>query len=298
MAPVAALAQTGGVRGKVVDQNGEPIEGVDIVIAFLGGVTSQLKSSSKPNGDFIEIGLRHGNYRLTFRKSGYETATQEVQVGMVAPKDIGRVVMEKLPEGTLSQEEIQKANEEVWRHFDQGVAAVETEDYSTALSSFEAVVEKASDFAEAHFNMGFVYRKMNEPEKARESYEKAIQVRPEYYEAWVELGNLFNEDHQYEKSLKAFEKAIALKADEISTLYNYGAVAMNAGAMPKAQEAFGKLLAIDPNHATANYQLGMVLVNLGKNEEALSYLEKYLELDPEGDHAATARGIIDYLGKS
>jgi tetratricopeptide (TPR) repeat protein len=294
MIPVA-LAQTGGLRGKVVDQNGDPIEGVDIVITFMGGGASQAETSSKANGEFIQIGLRHGNYRLTFRKKGHETATRDIQVSMVAPKDIGRVVMEKLPEGTRSQEEIQRANEEVWQRFEQAVAAVEAEDYSTALSSFESIVEDDPEFAEAYFNMGFVYGKMNELEKARERYEKATQVRPEYYEAWVELANLFNGEHLYEKSLEAFEKAIALKADEISTLYNYGAVALNAGVMPKAQEAFGKLLAIDPNHAAANYQLGMVLVNLGKNEEALSFLEKYLELDPEGAHAATAKGIVDYL---
>jgi len=290
----AVFGQTEGVRGKAVDQDGTPVEGVDVLIEFLDGASRSQNTSSNEKGDFIQIGLRSGNYRITLRKSGYETAVRNVRIS-IGPEDIGRVVLEKLPEGTLSQDEIQKLNEEVQQQFDQGVAAVESEDYRAALDLFRSVVERDPDFAGAYFNLGFVYKKVGEMEKARSWYEKAAEIRPDYYEAWVEIGNLYNEDHEYGKSLEAFERAVAIRADEISTLYNYGAVAMNAGAMPKAREAFGKLLAIDSSHAMANYQMGMVMVNLGENDEAISYLERYLELDPEGSHAVTAKGVIDQL---
>jgi len=292
-----AMAQNGGLRGKVVDQAGEPVEGAEVLIEFLDGVTREIKSSSNENGDFVQVGIRGGNYRVTLRKGGYDSATKEVRIRMGPPTDIGQMVMAKLAEGALSREEVASITAEIKQQFNDGLAAVDRQDYAAALAAFQEAAEMEPEFPEAHFNIGFVLVKMNEPDKAIPSYEKAGALRPDYYDAWVELGNLYNDKQEYAKSMEAFERAIQIDATEISTLYNYGAVGMNAGEMEKAQGAFEKVLAIDPEHATANFQMGMVFVNQARNDDAIPYLEKYLALEPEGPHAPTVRGVLDFLKK-
>ncbi len=294
---VTAWAQHGGLRGKVVDQSGTAIEGVDIFIEFLGGVTREERTSSNENGDFVQLGMRSGNYRLSFRKDGYETASEEFRIRLGAPTDVGTVVMEKLAEGALSKEEVKQQTDETKNYFNEGVAAVDKQDYAAALISFQKALEVSPDFPQAHFNKGYVYEKMNEPEKAIPCYQKAGELKPDYYDAWVELGNIYSKQGDHTEATTALGKAVQINDTEISVLYNYGAAAMNAGDIPKAQEAFGKVLGIDPDHANANFQMGLVKVNQAKNDEAIPYLEKFLELDPEGANAATAKGMLDYLKK-
>lgn len=295
---VEVLAQTGGVRGKAVDQSGAPVEGAEVLVEYMDGVTREAKSSTNENGDFVQIGLRSGNYRLTLRKKGYETSTKNVRVQLGSPADAGVVVMEKIPEGGISREEAEQLSQAIKEHLEQGIAAVDQENYPAALQAFQKAAEVVPESPEVQYNIGYVYRKMNETDKALASYEKAAELRPDYYDAWVAIGNIHNQNHDFDKALVAFEKAIALDATDTSTLYNYGVVALNGGAIPKAQEAFKKLLELEPAHPKASYQMGMVMVNLGKNREAIPYLEKYLELAPDGEHVMTAKGVLEVLKQS
>jgi hypothetical protein len=69
---VEAYAQTGALRGTVVDEQKQPVAGVQILISFLGGMTRELKAETNENGNFIRVGLQPGNYKLTFSKEGHQ----------------------------------------------------------------------------------------------------------------------------------------------------------------------------------------------------------------------------------
>jgi tetratricopeptide (TPR) repeat protein len=292
---VPLWAQSGSVRGRILDEAGEPLEDVEILIEYKEGLTRKVITTSNAKGDFVQVGLRSGNYSLTFSKSGYQPAALDIRVQLGEPYQVGEVILQKLPEGVLSPDQVEELSAEIKEYFEKGVAEVEAEDLQAALGSFQKVIELAPDSAEAYFNMGFVYMKLNDPEKALPNYERAVELRPDYYDAHVELGNIYNNARRWDEAMQALEKASEIRPTEINPLYNYGLVAMNAGAMPEAQEAFEKILALAPDHAAANYQVGMVMVNQANNEAAIPYLERYLELEPEGSHAATARGVLDYL---
>ena len=290
-----ALAQSGAVRGRVVDEAGEPLEGVEVVIEYEDGLTRKAITTSNSKGDFVQVGLRTGNYSVTFNKDGYQPGIVEIKINLGEPYHAGEVTLEKLPEGVLSQQQAQEVSAEIQGYFEAGVAEVDQKDFQAALASFQKVIDLAPDSAEAHFNKGFVYMELNDPEKALPCYEKAVELRADYYDAFVELGNIYNRAQRLDDAMQALQRASEIKPTEIDPLYNYGAMAMNAGEIPKAQEAFEAILALHPDHAAANYQMGMVMVNQANNEAAIPYLERYLELAPEGAHAATAQGVLSYL---
>ncbi len=290
-----ARAQNGGLRGAVVDENNQPLAGVEVLLEPLGVLSREVRLESDANGTFVRVGIRLGQYRLTIQKEGYQTYSEEIKIPPGSPMRID-VILRSVAARRVAESE--EEAEELKLYFDQGVAEVEAENYPAALAAFEQVLELKPDSATAYFNLGVVYRKMGETEKAIELFSKAAEIRSDYYDAYVAIGEIYSAESRWPETLEVLSKALEAQPDSTDTLYNYGAAAMNASDFATAKESFEKLLAIDPEHAAGHYQMGMICVNQGENEAAVLHLEKYLELDPEGPQAATATGILDYLKKN
>ena len=60
-----ALAQTGMIKGKVTDAEGKPVAGAQIVIEFADGVNRKFEVKTDRRGEFIQIGLQTGSYKVT-----------------------------------------------------------------------------------------------------------------------------------------------------------------------------------------------------------------------------------------
>src|SRR5690242_11870935 len=62
-----ASAQTGQVKGKVVDTKGQPVEGAKI--SLLNQQTNRtLETKTNKKGEYIQVGLAPGKYRITASK--------------------------------------------------------------------------------------------------------------------------------------------------------------------------------------------------------------------------------------
>jgi len=291
-----ARAQNGGLRGAVVDENNQPLAGVEVLLEPLGVMSREVRLESDANGTFVRMGIRLGEYRLTIQKEGYQTYMEEFKIRPGAPMRID-VILRSVA-GTAGVAASEEEAAEYQQYFDQGAAELEAENYPAALAAFEQILELQPDSATAYFNLGIVYGKLGETDKALEHFGKAAVVRPDYYDAYDAIGDIYSAEGRWPETMEALAKAIEARPDSTEALYNYGGAAMNGGEFPKAREAFEKLLSSDPNHAAGHYQLGMILVNQGDNDAAVPHLEKYLDLAPEGSQAAAAKGILDYLKKN
>src|SRR5262249_12063143 len=66
---IPAAAQTGSVRGKVTDADNKPVDGAKITIQLVDNNTKfEVKSNKK--GEFMQIGLQPGQYKITAEKDG------------------------------------------------------------------------------------------------------------------------------------------------------------------------------------------------------------------------------------
>src|ERR1035437_6493984 len=70
-----AFAQTGGIKGKVVDETGQTLPGAAVSI---DGTT--IGSSSDVNGNYTISNLKSGNYTLTAKFLGYVALKKTVVV--------------------------------------------------------------------------------------------------------------------------------------------------------------------------------------------------------------------------
>ena len=64
--PVSAQS-TGMCKGKVVDRDGNPVEGAKITIAFKDGISRSYEVKTNKKGEYMQVGLSPGHYRVTAR---------------------------------------------------------------------------------------------------------------------------------------------------------------------------------------------------------------------------------------
>src|SRR3990172_5885705 len=88
-----ALAQRGAVRGKLVDEQGNPLEGITCKIELHGGGGRASTVVTKKDGQFIKAGLQGGNYVVTCEKEGYRPLPLAAQVTAFEQIDLGSNVL-------------------------------------------------------------------------------------------------------------------------------------------------------------------------------------------------------------
>jgi Carboxypeptidase regulatory-like domain len=96
---VFALAQTGGVKGRVRSNKGEGIASVTVSARLKGEEVKSVKSDAK--GNFVLDGLEAGIYNVSFEKNGFSTGIRyNVEVKSGSINDLGDRLILNLDPGT------------------------------------------------------------------------------------------------------------------------------------------------------------------------------------------------------
>jgi tetratricopeptide (TPR) repeat protein len=300
-----ASAQTGQVKGKVVDAKGEPVENAKITL--LNQQTNRtLETKTNKKGEYIQVGLSPGKYRLTASKGDLsDTADVDIRLEM-ATHDF-TLGAGRGAGGGASKEEVAKAKakaEAATKTFNEGVALSNEGKSDEAVAKFNEVLASMPNCPECYANIGTVYTRTKKYDEAEAAYKKAIEVKPDFAEAYNGLANLYNATKKFEQAAEASKKAMELSGGaagaagaggNASSVFNQGVILWNAGKIPEAKAQFEQAVKLDPNMADAQYWLGMALVNTGTPEamkEAKPHFEAYLKLSPTGQYADTAKAIV------
>ena len=298
-APVTA--QTGQVKGKVVDAKGEPIEGAKITL--LNQQTNRtLETKTNRRGEYIQVGLAPGKYRITAAKDSLsDTVDVDIRLEM-ATHDFTLGGAGK--GGTMSKEDAAKAKAKAdlaTKTFNEGVALSNDGKSDEAIAKFQEVIAIIPNCVECYANIGTVHTRAKKYDEAEAAFKKAIELKPDYAEAYSGLANLYNTQKKFDLAAEASKKASELGGaaaggaaggGSASAVFNQGVIFWNAGKYPEAKAQFELAVKLDPNMADAHYQLGMALVNSGDMAGAKPKFEQYLKLAPTGQYAETAKAII------
>jgi tetratricopeptide (TPR) repeat protein len=304
---VPASAQSGQVKGKVVDAKGQPVEGAKISISNVEISGRKLETKTNKKGEFIQIGLQPGKYTVTAEKEGL-TQTHDVQVHL----DMAEVNFTLAPgQGAggaqMSKEEAAKqqaANAAIRKSFDDGVALTNAGKNEEAIAKFNEVIAAAPKCAECYANIATVYGRMKDYEKAEAAFKQAIEVKPDFAEAYNGLSTVYNAEKKFDLAAEASAQAMKLSGAggaaggggaTASATFNQGVILWNAGKIPEAKAQFEQAVKLDPNMAEAHYWLGMAFVNAGNTAEAKPHFETYLKLAPTGQYAETAKSIVSSI---
>jgi tetratricopeptide (TPR) repeat protein len=291
LAAVDAFAQRGAFRGKLIDEQGNPIEGVVCNAELQGGGGRATSVTSKKNGEFVKAGLQVGNYVVTCEKEGYRPLPLGAAVSSSEQADLGTNTMYPLAPGELSAKDSARAAE-LLEKFNMSSSS---DDHQATLASLFELEKMLPDNPELQFNIASTYEKLEQPDKALEHYGKTTSLKPDFYEAWLAIADIHGKKKAWAEAASAMKKAIDLKATDATVLFNYAVYAENADDVAAAETAYRKALELDPTRATAHYRLGLIAVKNEQNDAAIAHFEKFLELAPTDPQAEAAKQVIDAL---
>jgi tetratricopeptide (TPR) repeat protein len=300
-------AQTGRLKGKVVDAENKPVEGA-VISMESKELNRKLSTKTDKRGEYTQF-LAPGTYIVTASK-GNLTDGAEVRVSIDEKEQNFTLKAGGAGGGAgVSDADRKKAEAEsaaVKALFSEGVTLSNEGKYDEAVAKFNEVFAKAPKCVECQTNIGAVYMRKKDYAAAEAAYKKAIEVNASSSEAYMGLANAYNAQKKFDQATEAGAQAQKLLAAapgggaggaSASAVFNQGVIAWNAGKIAEAQKLFEQAVAADPKMAEAHYWLGMAMVNQGKLPEAVKSFEEYLKLDGSGQYAEQAKGMLAAIKK-
>ena len=309
---VPAYAQNGGLKGKIMDETGQPVR--EAVITFeQAGNPKKVSAIADKDGLWFQSGLAAGVWNLTFTKgklngklesftvkAGQTIATPDVYISEKGggPRAAGAVV-----QTNLSAEEAAKLNkerEETEKLLKDANAALEAGQDDAAIEKLTALMEKVEKCAGCYARRGDAYVRKNKLDEAEKDYLKAIELDATQPGPYRALANVYNQQKKFDDAVKMSTKAAELSGTaagggDATSVYNLGIILWNQSKAPEAAAQFEKALTLDPKMAEAFYMAGLAHVSSGKNAEAKTRLAEYLKMAPTGPNAATAKALLDSI---
>ena len=300
-------AQTGAVQGIVLDAAGKPLEKAPVLIEYTDGINRKYEVKTNKKGEFIQIGLQPGGYKVTASFEGLGSQSFPVRVRLGDPMKVNFKLGGAEAKAAVSKEDLAKAAA-LKSKFDEGVTASKAGRFDEAIAKFTeaAAMVPPPGCYDCLYNIGYNYMQKKDYDQAEAAYLKAIEMKNNYVDAYNGLATVYNAQKKFDKAGEASQKASEMAAAAgpgsggsggVDAEYNQGVIDWNAGKIVESAEHFQKVIFMKPDHAEAHYQLGMAYVNQGKLADAVPMFEKYLQLAPEGQFAATAKGILTSIKK-
>jgi tetratricopeptide (TPR) repeat protein len=297
---VPATAQSGQMKGKVVDGANKPVDGAKIVMEAVD-TARKFETKSNSKGEWMQIGLPPGPYKVSATKDNLMQGF-DVRLGL-EQKEVNFVLKPGGDAGAMGAEEAKKAAarvENIKKTFAEGATLTNEGKYDEAIEKFNAVLVEIPKCFDCYNNLGTIYSRKQDWEKAEAAFKKTIELSPDNVEAYNGLANVYN-------AQKKFKEAQAMSAEankrmsaggavgNPAALYNAAVISWNSNDFQKAFELLTQAVKVDPAHADSHFMLGRVLINLGKLGEAATEFETYLKLAPSGPNAKEAQANFDAL---
>jgi len=303
-----AFAQSGQIKGKVTDAQGNPVDGATVLLANTDNGSKPLQVKTNKKGEYMQVGLYPGHYKVTAQKDALSVSKEvDVHLDMVT-FDI-KLVSGSGGGATGSKEDVAKAKaraEALSAAFSEGVQLSNAGKDDEAIAKFNEVAAAVPDCVECYANIGTVLTKQKKYDEAEASFKKAIGIKPDFADAYNGLANLYNIQKKFDLAAEAGKKAMDLAsaapagaapgtgggAPSASASFNQGVILWNANKFPEAKAQFEAAVKADPKMPDAQYWLGMALLNGGDTAGAKPHFEEYLKLAPTGQYAEMTKSIV------
>jgi tetratricopeptide (TPR) repeat protein len=297
---VPAAAQTGGVRGKIVDEAGKPVQDVVVVLESPEGLgNATLKTDAK--GEFFRIGMRPGDYSVKATKGALSASMARFHVGIGDPSVMESLTLRAAGAGALTgnkdaDEARAKKQAELQNMFKEARTLSDDGKTDEAVAVYNKILTDVPKCTQCYVGMGDAYAKKGSAAEAEAAYKKATEADPTSPDGYTSLATFYNQQKKFDEAAAASAKALELSSAKGTTdplaAYNQGIILWNQTKIPEAQAQFAKAVELNPKNADAQYWLGMASLNLGKNAEAIKAMTEYLKLAPTGEHADVAKAIL------
>lgn len=285
-AATALAVGQGRLQATVVDENGEPLEGVDIhvyseEIAF----EKDLTTDKKGRFSLLVVDATRP-FVFEFKKDGYRPVREVFKI------DAGGVTRHEFVVPSLEAAPVQPSAEEMAAArrgnkavvtFNEGVAAAQQGDAATAKAKFLEAKEIDPDMPQVHAALSGIYLDEEDYQQAIATAERLLELEPGnlralqvLYDAHTALGN----EAEAKNALDQLSAVEGGGTDAAVRVFNQGAEAARVGDLDMARTFFEQAAELDPELAPAHAALARVYLDLGEHEKSAASAEEALGLDP------------------
>src|SRR5829696_579084 len=138
MAAVPAFAQsTGMVKGVVNDDKGQPVADAKVIIEMNGGTGRKFETKTNKKGEYIQIGLASGSYKVVAEKDklGSQPATVQVRANTTQEANLMLAMA-----SASATNEAKAKNAAITKVFDEGVALSNAGQHDEAIAKFNEAI--------------------------------------------------------------------------------------------------------------------------------------------------------------
>ncbi|MCK4789120.1 MAG: tetratricopeptide repeat protein [Desulfobacteraceae bacterium] len=290
----------GRVRGIVVDEKSQPVEGALILVESVKYKT-KLQGYSNKKGRFAVAGMGTGDYRITASKKGYTSSSRNLYVRQLTQET-------KNPPITFTLKKMKgyaalMADEESFQLFDKGNLLIKEEKYDEALQVFEEFLTKYPEIYQVHLNIGNCYFKKGDPDKAEVEFklvlDKTLEIHGDYKKdkvaslrGFTGLGELYIQKGDFETAQKYFAQAVEISPEDEVAAYNVGQIFFSHQKIDEAIKYYELAIQIKKDWSKPYLKLGYAYLNKSAFDKALENFNKFVEMDPENPEVPQVKNII------
>lgn len=300
-AAATAAAQSGAVRGNVVDSEGQPIKGAVIRAANPNSRPVEIASTSDARGRFAMIGLVGGMWSFVAEAPGFMPQQGRAMVrssvtGNASLEFVLTRVTAPTPTAVSRQIETELAEAYALRaegKFDQAIAAYQ--DIASKNPTLTSVLLVIGDAWRQRAGKDTGPGRTASLDKALATFEQALKAEPDNERARIELAltQLARGNHEDAERMVA-GGAVAGASREL--VYALAEVRFSKGDTAGAEDLFKRAAAMDPVWLRPRLQLGLIAFRKGDKAGAAAYFQAVSAADAESPEAAEARGYLKELG--
>jgi len=268
-------AQGSVVRGGVVDEKGQPVEGA--TVTFVDHDNDRTYNSKSDKDGVYTIVVRPGAYEITVEKQGYRGARFERQFRRTDGVEVPTV--EIVSAASLMEAAVGEVN----RRFAEAAELAVAGKLDESQAVFEALLAERPELVDVHYNLGLLLLRKEQPEKAIAAFEKALELRPDHAPAAVALAGAYEDVGRGDEAGALADKVAAENPDDAEVQVDAAYVHLKADRPERAQPLLERALAVQPDDAEVHYLLATLIVRSGEFAQAIEHLQRYLELAPPDD---------------
>ena len=205
-----AAAQTGQVRGKVTDAENKPVEGAKVTIQLIDN-NSKFEVKTKKNGEFMQIGLPPGQYKITAEKDGLSASRNSrisldmAEVNLTLTKGGAAI-------GDMSKEDRAKAEAKIAgikAAYAEAAALTNAGKNDEAIAKFNEVLKDVPKCTECYIGIGTSPMRTKKDYAAAEAaYKKALEIDPNSADAYNGLATIYNDQKKFAEAKEMSAEAM------------------------------------------------------------------------------------------